>query len=77
MDVDAKGGVGLISKDAIIKDVVDKYPESLKIFAKHGLHCIGWGGALFESIEQGAQVHGVNIDKLMDDLNKLDASNKK
>ena len=41
MDVDAKGGVGLISKDAIIKDVVDKYPESLKIFAKHGLHCIG------------------------------------
>ncbi|MGI6648288.1 MAG: DUF1858 domain-containing protein [Bacillota bacterium] len=31
----------MISKDTIIKDVVEKYPESLKVFAKHGLRCIG------------------------------------
>lgn len=39
----AEGGeiITMISKDMIIKDVVDKYPESLRVFARHGLRCIG------------------------------------
>jgi len=31
----------MITKDMIIKDVVNKYPESLRVFARHGLRCIG------------------------------------
>lgn len=31
----------MIEKNMIIKDVVDKYPESLRVFAKHGLRCVG------------------------------------
>lgn len=26
---------------------------------------------MFETIEQGARMHGVDLDKLMEDLNKL------
>ena len=31
----------LITKNMIIKDAVEKYPESLRIFAKHSLRCVG------------------------------------
>lgn len=31
----------MITKNMIIKEVVDKYPESLRVFARHGLRCIG------------------------------------
>jgi len=55
----------------IIKDVVDKYPLSLEVFAKYGLRCLGWGGALFETVEQGARAHGIDVAKLVEDLNKL------
>ncbi|NPV89845.1 MAG: DUF1858 domain-containing protein [Firmicutes bacterium] len=66
----------MINKDMIIKDLVDKYPMSIRVFAKHGLHCIGCGGALFESVEQGAKMHGINVDALMEDLKYLEESKK-
>jgi hybrid cluster-associated redox disulfide protein len=34
------------------------------------LGCLGCQAALFESIEQGAEVHGVDADALIADLNK-------
>jgi len=65
----------LVSKDMVIKDVINKYPGAVKVFMKHGLRCVGWGGALFETVEQGARAHGINLDLLMEDLNKLSESN--
>ncbi|MBI2129501.1 DUF1858 domain-containing protein [Candidatus Woesearchaeota archaeon] len=58
-----------------IGEVVLKYPDTIAVFMQHGLHCIGCGIAQFESIEQGAAAHGINLDKLINDLNK--AASKK
>ncbi|MBD3348164.1 MAG: DUF1858 domain-containing protein [Candidatus Eisenbacteria bacterium] len=52
-----------------IGDVVKSHPETLEVFAKHGLHCIGCAVAAFESIEEGATVHGIDVDTLIKDLN--------
>lgn len=54
-----------------IEEVLKKYPDTLRVFTKHEFHCIGCAAASFESIEQGATAHGVNIDELMKDLNKV------
>ncbi len=54
-----------------IEDAVKLFPESVHVLEKHGLGCIGCRAALFETIEQGAKVHGVNIDVLMTDLRRL------
>ncbi|GFO96598.1 hypothetical protein ig2599ANME_0787 [groundwater metagenome] len=60
-----------ITKDNTIEEVVNKYPETMMIFMKHGLHCVGCHVAAFESIEQGALTHGINVDALVNDLNKV------
>ncbi|MBT9169977.1 MAG: hypothetical protein DDT18_00313 [Actinobacteria bacterium] len=60
-----------ITKDMIIEEVVNQYPQTVPIFLMHGLHCVGCHVSLWESIEQGALAHGIDIDPLMEDLNKV------
>ncbi len=58
-----------ITKEMPINDVVKQYPETIAVFMKHGLHCIGCAIAAFESIADGATVHGIDVGVLIDDLN--------
>ena len=64
-----------ITKDMTIGEVVVKWPETAGTFMEWGLHCYGCAVAKFENIEQGAQAHGVDPDKLVEALN--DAVSKK
>ena len=66
---------GSITKDMPIGKVVMEHPEVVDVFMDHGLHCIGCAAAHFENIAQGCEAHGIDADKLVDDLNK--AVNKK
>ena len=65
-----------ITKDMPIGEVVEKYPQTIEVFMKHGMHCLGCAVAHFENIEQGAKAHDIDLDKLIEDLNKS-ASKKK
>ena len=65
-----------ITKDMTIEDVVNQYPESMMVFMKHGLHCVGCHVSAFESIEDGAIAHGIDVDALVDDLNRVISSRK-
>jgi len=58
-----------ITKDMSFRETLEKYPETVDIFFKHGMHCIGCIAASFETIEQGAIAHGIDVDKLIKDLN--------
>lgn len=60
----------MITKDMSITDIVEKHPETVEVFLKHGMHCFGCMAARFENIEQGALAHGIDVDQLMKDLNE-------
>lgn len=59
-----------ITKEMSILDCVTKYPETIKIFDTFGMGCIGCAASNFESIEEGANAHGMNLDGLMRALNQ-------
>jgi len=59
-----------ITKDMNIKDVISKHPEVVPVFAKHNMGCIGCIAASFEKISDIAEVHGINVDLFVDELNK-------
>ena len=65
-----------ITKETTIEEVVKQYPETMMVFMKHGLHCVGCHVSSFESIEEGAMAHGVDVDILVADLNKVTSSRK-
>ncbi len=61
----------MVTKDMIIKDIVDKYPQTLPVFGQFGMGCLGCSGALFESLEQGALAHGIDVEVMLNAINKL------
>lgn len=60
-----------VTKDMSILDIVQKFPQSLEVFAKYGLGCIGCAAARFENLEAGAKVHGFDPDEMVDEINAL------
>ena len=63
-----------ITKEMTFGEVLKKYPQTVKTFFEYGMHCFGCHIAVSETIEQGALAHGVNVDQLMEDLNKTVSS---
>jgi hybrid cluster-associated redox disulfide protein len=59
-----------ISKDMNLKELLNQYPDSAKVFAAYGIGCIGCAMASFETIEQGITAHGINLDDFLKDLNE-------
>ena len=58
-----------ISKDMPIGQIVMDHPETVEVFGKAGMHCIGCAAAHFENLEQGCAAHGMDADKLVKELN--------
>ena len=66
-----------ITKDMNIIEVVQKYPDTMMVFMYAGMGCFGCHAAQFENIEEGALVHGIDPDKLVEALNEVaDASDE-
>ncbi len=75
---EAKAARELISKDMALGDIITKYPKAAEVFMKYGLHCIGCHVSEYETVEQGAAMHGVSgakFAKMMKELNEA-AENK-
>src|SRR2546428_7832849 len=61
-----------ITPEMTISSVVERWPESARIFARYGLSCASCSISKSESIRAGATGHGggrVNIEDLLRDLN--------
>lgn len=63
-----------VSKDMIIRDVLQLDPGTARIMMSYGLHCMGCPHATGESLEEAGAVHGVNIDEMVGKLNEYLAS---
>jgi hybrid cluster-associated redox disulfide protein len=69
MDMVEKQAEQTVTADMPIGDVIQKYPNTVEVFFRHGLGCVGCAAARFENIAQGAMAHGIDVDALMKDLN--------
>lgn len=59
-----------ITKDMIISDILEKKPEAGGILIENGLGCLGCPSSQVETLEDAAQIHGMDIEKLLSELNK-------
>jgi len=62
---------GKVTKEMNIMDIVQSYPQSIEVFQRYGLGCIGCAAARFENLEAGAKVHGIDPDAMVADINAL------
>lgn len=59
----------IVTKDMIISDVLNTNQGTIPIFLQNGLHCLGCAMASGETIEEACEVHGLDCDALIDELN--------
>ena len=60
-----------ITKDTIIGDVLDIAPETAPVFMSIGMHCLSCPASRGETVEQACMVHGVDVNALLEEINKL------
>ncbi|MBR4466723.1 MAG: DUF1858 domain-containing protein [Clostridia bacterium] len=58
-----------IEKTDLIGDVLDRYPQLALYFFEIGMHCLGCPHSRGESIEEACEVHGTDVDGLLEKLN--------
>lgn len=59
-----------VSKEMIIADMLQVDPGIAPILMASGMHCIGCPSAQGESLEEAALVHGLDVNELVDTVNK-------
>jgi hybrid cluster-associated redox disulfide protein len=59
-----------ISADCIVQWVIERYPQTITVFARHGLQCVGCYIAPFHTIADSAREHTVPLKVLVADLNR-------
>ena len=60
-----------ITKDTIIGDILDIAPQVAPVFMAIGMHCLGCPSSRGETVEQACMVHGVDVNELLAQVNKL------
>ena len=57
------------NKDTKIGEIMEVAPEKAEILLSIGMHCLGCPASQAETIEEACDVHGVNVDELIEKLN--------
>lgn len=60
----------MINRDMKIGEVIARYPETITVFQEFGLDCMECQIAEIEDVGHGAGVHKVDIEKLLEALNR-------
>ncbi|BCR04980.1 hypothetical protein DESUT3_20490 [Desulfuromonas versatilis] len=60
----------MITRNMTIEQVLRKYPQTRQVFSKFGLECMECQIAQFEEVGHGADVHQVDVDTLLKELNE-------
>lgn len=60
----------MITKDMTIGEVVSSDPTKAEVLMSFGMGCVGCPSAQAETIAEAATVHGLNLDDLLEALNR-------
>ncbi|MDS1029018.1 DUF1858 domain-containing protein [Bacillota bacterium LX-D] len=59
-----------ITKDTLISEALKANDKAAQILIDNGMGCLGCPSAQMEKLEQAAQVHGLDLEKLLKELNE-------
>ena len=63
-----------ISADSLVQEVVHGHPETVLVFIRRGLHCVGCTMSPFHTVADSAREHAVALGPLLGALNNAAAS---
>lgn len=59
----------MITKDMIIAQILEAHHTAADILMRNGMGCLGCPSSQNESLEMAADIHGLDLEKLLQELN--------
>ena len=56
-------------KDTLIAKILEVAPEKEEILLDAGMHCLHCPASQMESLSEACEVHGIDVDELLEKLN--------
>lgn len=59
----------MIKADTKIGELLEIAPEKANILMEAGMHCLGCPASQAETLAEACDVHGINVEELLEKLN--------
>ncbi len=60
-----------ITENTTIFEALEINPNAAEILMRYGMHCLGCALAHGETVGEAADVHGVDLEKMLEELNNI------
>lgn len=60
-----------VTRETNLGAVVRQWPATAKVMLEYGLHCAGCFANQFDTVEQGAAIHGMSEEELEEMLGRI------
>lgn len=54
--------------DLSVKDIMDRWPQTLAVFIKHRMLCVGCAVAQFHTVDEACRAHGNDAEVIRNEL---------
>ena len=72
-NINKEGGIIMVTKEMLIGEIVEKGEQYAEVLLNAGMHCLGCPASAGESLEEACEVHGIDVNEVMEALNALEA----
>lgn len=62
-----------VTKDTIIGEILKDKPEAIGTLMSFGMGCVMCPASQMESLEEASMVHGIDVNALVEAINKLES----
>lgn len=59
-----------ITAESVIADIIRVYPQTIPVLRSFGMGCLGCPSATGEALKKAAEIHGIDVNELIEQLNK-------
>ena len=56
-------------KNTRIGELLEVAPEKAEILMEAGMHCLGCPASQMETLEEACEVHGIDVDQIVEKIN--------
>lgn len=60
-----------INENSVIADIIRVYPQTIPVLRSFGMGCLGCPSSTGEALEKAAGIHGIDVNELVEALNKV------
>ncbi len=59
-----------ITADMIVEDIFNSWPQTVPVFLRHKMGCVGCSMASFEPLSSALEIYGLDVDLFLAELDE-------